>query len=143
VSAAADLYRAVVVEHGRHPRNVGDLPSATHVADGDNPLCGDALRVAVEVRGDRVAALRFSGESCAIATASASLMSERVTGATLAEAGRIADAVEALCATGVRLGPDVEAALGDLVAFGDVHRHPVRVGCATLAWRTLRAALRI
>ena len=143
MSAAADLYRTVVVEHGRHPRNVGALPTATHVAEGDNPLCGDALRIAVEVRGDRVAALRFTGESCAIATASASLMSERLAGATLAEAGRIADAMEALCATGVRLGPDVEAALGDLVAFADVHRHPVRVGCATLAWRTLRAALRI
>ena len=143
MSAAAELYRAVVVEHGRRPRNVGALASATHVAEGDNPLCGDALRVAVEVAGERLAAIRFTGESCAIATASASLMSERLTGATLAEAARVADAMQALCATGARLGPDVEAALGDLVAFADVHRHPVRVGCATLGWRTLRAALRI
>ena len=143
MSAARDLYRAVVVEHGRHPRNVGPLATATHVADGDNPLCGDALRVAVEVAGERLVAVRFTGESCAIATASASLMSERLTGTTLSEARRIADAMEALCATGVRLGAEREAALGDLVVFADVHRHPVRVGCATLAWRTLRAALRI
>lgn len=141
MSAASDLYRAVVVEHGRHPRNVGGLASATHAADGENPLCGDALHVAVEVAEERLLALRFSGESCAIATASASLMTERLAGATLLDARRVADAMEALCATGVRLGPEAEQALGDLVAFADVHRHPVRVACATLPWRTLRTAL--
>jgi nitrogen fixation NifU-like protein len=143
VSAVADLYRAVVVEHGRRPRNVGILATATHVADGDNPLCGDVVRVAVEVADDRLVAIRFSGESCAIATASASLMSERLTGLGLRDAAHVADAMAVLCATGVRLGPDLEAALGDLVAFADVHRHPVRVGCAMLPWRTLRVALRI
>ena len=141
MSAATDLYRAVVVEHGKHPRNVGQLAGATHVADGENPLCGDALQVAVQVADERLVTVRFAGESCAIATASASLMTERLAGATLLEARRIADAMEALCSTGVRLGPEAEDALGDLVAFADVHRHPVRVACATLPWRTLRAAL--
>jgi nitrogen fixation protein NifU and related proteins len=143
VSAATDLYRAVVVEHGQHPRNLGALATATHVANGDNPLCGDALEVAVALAGERLVELRFTGESCAIATASASLMTERLAGVTLHEARALADAMETLCATGVDLGPEVETALGDLVVFAGVHRHPVRVACATLAWRTLRAALGI
>jgi nitrogen fixation NifU-like protein len=137
MTAASDLYQRVVLDHGKHPRNVGRLSGATHAADGENPLCGDALHVEVVAAGDRLAALRFDGESCLLATASASLMTERLAGRTVADAARAIHAMEQLCAG--RAADDVE--LGDLRAFAAVHRHPVRVQCATLAWRTLRRAL--
>jgi nitrogen fixation NifU-like protein len=139
MTAATDLYQRVVLDHGKHPRNVGRLADATHAADGDNPLCGDALHVEVAAAGDRLTALRFEGESCLLATASASLMTERLTGRTIAEAARAIDAMEALCAG--RGGDDAD--LGELRAFATVHRHPVRVQCATLPWRTLRRALAV
>jgi nitrogen fixation NifU-like protein len=137
---AADLYRAIVLDHGKRPRNLGRLPRASHAADGDNPLCGDAIHVELALAGDVVAALRFDGECCVLATASASLMSERVTGATAEQARRWTAAMEAFCARGPQAVP-ADAALGDLGAFADVHRHPARVACALLPWRTLARAL--
>lgn len=143
MTAVDDLYRTLVLEHGRRPRHRGPVAGATHAAEGDNPLCGDALRVEVALADDRLGAVGFTGESCAIATASASLMSERLRGRTRADAGRLADAMESLCRTGLGGEPETERALGDLMAFAGVHRHPVRISCATLAWRVLRAALAI
>jgi nitrogen fixation NifU-like protein len=138
VSAVDDLYRAVVVEHGKRPRHRGPIADATHAAEGDNPLCGDAIRVEVAMRGETLHALGFTGESCAIATASASLMCERLAGEPAAAALRVADAMDQLCARGAADDPRT---LGDLLAFAEVHRHPVRVSCALLAWRVLRSAL--
>ncbi len=141
MTAVGDLYRAVVLAHGKHPRNVGHLADATHRADGDNPLCGDSIRVEVACRGGVVAAVRFTGESCVVATAAASVMSERLAGVTVEAAARLIAAIETLCATGSDAGFDAAAPIGELAAFADVHRHPVRVGCATLPWRTLARAL--
>ncbi|MCC6763917.1 MAG: SUF system NifU family Fe-S cluster assembly protein [Deltaproteobacteria bacterium] len=137
MSGPADLYRTVVLEHGKRPRNVGTLADATHAAEGDNPLCGDAVRVEVERRGDVLARLAFAGESCVLVTASASLMTEDLRGASVAEARRRAAAMEAFCAE----GRGDAAALGPLAAFADVHRHPARIACALLPWRTLVRAL--
>ncbi|MGH8243670.1 MAG: iron-sulfur cluster assembly scaffold protein, partial [Steroidobacteraceae bacterium] len=67
----ADLYRDVIVDHNRSPRNRGRLPAPTHHAEGDNPLCGDRLRLDVDVAGDLIRDLRFEGSGCAISTASA------------------------------------------------------------------------
>lgn len=141
MTAVADLYRAVVLEHGKRPRHRGPLANATHAAEGDNPLCGDALRVEVVLAGDRLAAVAFTGESCVVATASASLMSERLRGCTRDEVARLAAAMEMLCTTGDAGDADATRALGDLAAFAGVHRHPVRVSCALLGWRVLRQAL--
>jgi nitrogen fixation NifU-like protein len=141
MTAVADLYRAVILEHGKRPRNVGRLAHATLAADGDNPLCGDALHLEIELDGAVLVALRFDGESCVVATASASLMTERLTGATTAEARLLSADMATLCATGSCPGSDGEPGLGELRVFADVHRHPVRVSCATLPWRTLRTAL--
>lgn len=140
-AAAADLYRTIVLEHGKHPRNVGRLPAPTHAADGDNPLCGDAVRIEVARAGDVLVALRFAGESCVLATASASLMTERLRGATTPDARRLVEMMEAFCTRGGLAFAAHEEELGALRAFRDVHRHPVRVGCALLPWRTLRSAL--
>ena len=141
MTAAADLYRSVVLEHGKRPRNRGRLPAVTHAADGDNPLCGDAMRVEVTWRDARLAAIGFTGESCVLATASASLMTERLAGATKPEAARLIGVMRTLCAGGVDAVGEARMLLGELEVFADVHRHPVRVGCATLPWRTLERAL--
>ncbi len=141
MTVVADLYRTVVLEHGKRPRHRGPVPGATHAAEGDNPLCGDAIRVELVLADERLAAVGFTGESCAIATASASLMGESVRSLGTGEARRLADAMEALCRTGEPGDAAAAGRLGDLMAFADVHRHPVRVGCALLAWRVLRRAL--
>src|SRR5262252_6542510 len=84
------LYQTLVLEHGRHPKNRGPLPGATHAARGDNPLCGDRVDVSLVLDGDRIVDARFEGAGCAIALASASMMTEAVRGRSRAEA-------EALC----------------------------------------------
>ncbi len=141
MTAVADLYRAVVLEHGKRPRNVGRLAGATHTADGDNPLCGDALHVGVTLDADRVTAVRFEGESCLLATASASLMTEWLADRTVAEARRLIAQMERVCGQGEI--DQATPALVDLRPFADVHRHPVRVQCALLPWRTLQRALAV
>lgn len=138
MTAVDDLYRTVVLEHGKRPRHRGSVADATHAAEGDNPLCGDAIRVEAVVDGEAIRALGFTGESCAIATASASLMCERLAGESVGAARDLAHAMDGLCSAGVA---DDATRLGNLMAFADVHRHPVRVSCALLAWRVLRRAL--
>ncbi len=133
----ADLYRDVIVDHNRSPRNRGRLPAATHHADGDNPLCGDRLHLDVDVAGDLIRDLRFEGSGCAISTASASLMSEAVKGRTRAEAAMLFDAVHRMLT-----GEHEDASrLGKLAALAGVREFPARVKCASLAWHTLNAAL--
>lgn len=139
----ADLYREIIVEHGRHPRNHGRLEGDAVVSrEGYNPLCGDRLTLFVEVEGDRVARVAFVGEGCAISTASASLLTEAVAGHTVAEAEAMFQAFRHALIT-----PDddealVEAAdLGELSALMGVRAYPMRIKCATLAWHTLHEAL--
>ncbi len=141
MTAVADLYRAVVLEHGKRPRNVGRLDGATHAADGENPLCGDALHVAVALDGDRLKAVRFEGESCLLATAAASLMTEWLAGRTVGEARQLMAEMERVCAGGEV--HEASTTLADLRPFADVHRHLVRVQCALLPWRTLQRALAV
>ncbi len=148
MTAVDDLYRRVVLDHGKRPRHRGPVAGATHAAEGDNPLCGDALRVELVIDGDRVRAVGFTGESCAIATASASLMSERVRDCGQAEARRVAAAMEALCTAGAPDGAAAARALGDLMAFAacTATRCESRVRCSPGAscagrFRRLRAGI--
>jgi nitrogen fixation NifU-like protein len=133
----AQLYRDVIVDHNRSPRNRGRLPAATHHAEGDNPLCGDRLRLDVELAGDVIRDLRFEGSGCAISTASASLMSEAVKGRTRAEAAELFGAVHRML-TGE---PADAGRVGKLAALAGVRAFPARVKCASLCWHTLNAAL--
>ena len=133
----ADLYRDVIVDHNRSPRNRGELPAATHRADGDNPLCGDRLHLDVEIAGVVIRDLRFDGSGCAISTASASLMGEAVKGRTRAEVAALFAEVHRML-TGD--GHDA-ARLGKLAALAGVREFPARVKCASLCWHTLNAAL--
>jgi nitrogen fixation NifU-like protein len=135
---AEALYRDIVLDHYRHPRNRGALARCTHAADGVNPLCGDSLRVEVDCAADgRIARMGFSGEACAITTATASMLSELAV-------GRGASEIAALNAPFDRLlAGEIEAAesLGPMNALAELKRHPSRRKCAELPWATLRAAL--
>lgn len=133
-----DLYQDVILDHNRRPRNFGPLDPADGHAEGHNPLCGDCVTVFVKRDGDRIADVRFTGNGCAISTASASMMTEAVLGKTVAEALALLDQVQ-----GVVRGeaPADEEALGEIAALCGVKDFPMRVKCATLAWHTLRAAL--
>jgi len=133
-----DLYRDVILDHNRSPRNFGRLEPSDAAAVGHNPLCGDALSLTLRLDGDRLSAVRFNGHGCAISVASASLMSEAVTGKTRAEIDRLFHEVHALL-TEDAYQPAVP--LGKLMALGGVREFPARVKCASLCWHTLNAAL--
>jgi nitrogen fixation NifU-like protein len=133
-----ELYREVILDHNRSPRNFGRLDPADASAAGRNPLCGDVLDLTLRMDGERVADLRFEGQGCAISMASASLMSEAVKGRSREEIDRIYHEVHALLTGREREG---EHELGKLAALGGVAEFPARVKCASLCWHTLNAAL--
>lgn len=133
-----DLYRDVILDHNRQPRNFGVLDPADASVEGFNPLCGDRLTVRVKMAGDEIADIRFEGQGCAISTASASLMTEAVKGKSRADALALFDRVH-------RLLTDDDAPsdeLGKLAALSGVREFPARVKCASLCWHTLASALR-
>jgi len=134
----SDLYRQLILDHNRSPRNFGRLEPADAAATGHNPLCGDRLELTLRMDGDRLKQLRFEGQGCAISMASASLMSEAVTGLGRAEIERLQQQVHALL---TQPGYKSPQDLGKLQALAGVHEFPVRVKCAALCWRTLQAAL--
>ncbi len=133
-----DLYRDVILDHNKRPRNFGALDPADVRADGHNPLCGDRLTLTVRLDDGRIGDIRFEGKGCAISTASASLMTEAVKGLDLAAVGRLRDTVQhALTEHDYVVPPE----LGKLAALAGVREFPARVKCATLCWHTLDAAL--
>src|ERR1019366_4014727 len=137
-----DLYRDVILDHNRTPRNFGRLEPADAQAAGHNPLCGDKLNLTLRLEGDRVTDLRFEGQGCAISTASASLMTEAVKGRSRAEIARLFEQVHTLLtAQGAAAGTDPAPDLGKLMALAGVAEYPARVKCASLCWHTLNAAL--
>jgi nitrogen fixation NifU-like protein len=134
-----DLYRDVILDHNRRPRNFGDLEAADASVEGFNPLCGDRLTLRLRMNADKIADIRFEGQGCAISTASASLMTEAVKGKTRAEALRLFESVHRLL-TDDAAAPAEE--LGKLAALSGVREYPARVKCASLCWHTLASALR-
>lgn len=137
MTALRELYQQVIIDHGRHPRNSGELPQATHSKEGFNPLCGDKLTVYLQLENDVIVDAKFIGSGCAISVASASLMTENLRGKTLAEVEHTFKLFHDLT-----LGKtDGHEELGKLAVLGGVAEFPARVKCATLAWHTLKAAL--
>jgi len=134
-----DLYRDVILDHNRRPRNFGGLEPADAEVEGFNPLCGDRLTVRMRLDDDKISDIRFEGQGCAISTASASMMTEAVKGRTRAEALRLFDRVHQLL-TDDEAPPADE--LGKLAALSGVRAYPARVKCASLCWHTLASALR-
>jgi nitrogen fixation NifU-like protein len=132
------LYAEVILDHNRRPRNWGELPPPARKIEGFNPLCGDRLTLWLDVDGDVVRDVKFTGEGCAISKASASMMTQAVKGKTRAEAEELFERFHALV-TGTSATAD--PSLGSLRAFAGVARFPARVKCASLAWHAMHGAL--
>ena len=132
-----ELYREVILDHNRHPRNFGRLDPADALANGHNPLCGDKLTVTLNLQGDVISDLKFDGNGCAISVASASLMTEAVKGRDRSSVSAMFDKVHALLTQADAPSTD----LGKLAALSGVREVPARVKCASLCWHTLNAAL--
>ena len=150
-----DLYREIILDHYRNPRNRGELATPpAHRVEGFNPLCGDEIVVYVQVGDDgRIDDIKIGGQGCSISQSSASMMSSAVKGKTVEEARELTRAFKALMTIhesrldgGDGSGtdtptPDPEVKLGDLEALQGVVKFPVRIKCATLSWNTLGQGL--
>jgi len=135
-----DLYQAIILDHNKRPRHYGALADATHQAEGYNPLCGDKIEVFLKVTDDRIEAIQFEAASCAICKASASIMTEALTGQKLSDGESIHEAVSRILKMDTEI-PTLDAQ-GELAALAGVRKFPARVKCATLPWHTYQAALR-
>ncbi len=142
-----DLYREIVLDHYRSPRNRGELPvPPAHRAEGFNPLCGDEIVVYVQLEGDTIADIKIGGQGCSISQSSASMMSAAVKGKTVSEARALTRAFKSMMSIDTAEAddtaePEIEVKLGDLEALRGVARVPVRIKCATLSWNTLGQGL--
>ncbi|GAB4358330.1 MAG: SUF system NifU family Fe-S cluster assembly protein [Gammaproteobacteria bacterium] len=137
MSDLRDLYQEVIFDHNRNPRNSRRMEDANQQAEGNNPLCGDEIKVYLKLNGGRIEDVSFQAHGCAISTASASLMTEAVKGKSMEEAEALFDDFHRM-ATGES---DPSERLGKLAVLEGVREYPARVKCATLAWHTLHAAL--
>jgi nitrogen fixation NifU-like protein len=139
MSELQDLYQEVILDHNRRPRNFGELPQPARRAEGFNPLCGDRLTLFVDVDGDVIRDVRFVGSGCAISKASASLMTEALKGRTVADAQTLFDRFHQM----VTSAPDAPVPeVGKLAVLAGVREFPTRIKCASLAWHTMKAAMR-
>jgi nitrogen fixation NifU-like protein len=136
--ALLDLYQQVILDHGKAPRNFRRLEAPTARARGDNPMCGDRVELFLELDGERIGDASFMGRGCAVSIASASMLTEAVRGLDRMQAAEMASRVREMARSGDV--PDA-AGLEGLAALSGVHEFPSRVGCATLPWATLEAAL--
>jgi len=136
-----DLYRELILDHARSPRHFGKLASATHSAEGINPLCGDKLRIYFSIDpSGLINDAKFEGSGCAISVASASLLTDTVIGMHTGDAIRYFSALIArLSGKPDSAGSDID--LGKLKALEGVKEFPSRVKCATLAWHALNSAI--
>jgi nitrogen fixation NifU-like protein len=133
-----DLYQEVILDHNKRPRNFRTIEGASHHADGYNPLCGDKLSLTVQVDGDAITDVAFTGSGCAISKASASIMTDSLKGKSVAEARALFERFHRMVTT----PPDQPVEdMGKLSVLAGVREFPVRVKCASLAWHTLKAAL--
>ncbi len=146
-----DLYREIILDHYRNPRNRGELPvPPARRVEGFNPLCGDEIVVFLDVEDGRVTDVRIGGQGCSISQSSASMMSAAVKGKSVEEARQLIRAFKAMMSIheqrldgtdGEPVAPDPDVKLGDLEALQGVVKFPVRIKCATLSWNTLAQAL--
>jgi len=138
-----DLYRELILDHARNPRHFHKIDDATHTAEGINPLCGDKLRLYAKVDGDVITVASFEGSGCAISVASASLMTDLVTGLSVHRALECFDEVTArLTNPDQHVGHDIGVNLDKIRALDGVRDYPSRVKCATLAWHALNSAVK-
>lgn len=133
-----DLYKEVILDHYKSPRNKRELPGAELSCSKNNPLCGDEITVMAHLEDGRVAAVAFQGRGCSISQASASMMTEAITGKPRKDVERLVEDFRQMMEGGLE---PTEEELGDLVALKGVVKYPVRIKCAVLAWDVLQDAL--
>ena len=142
------LYQEIILDHGKHPRNLRVVEHASCKAQGNNPMCGDRITVTARVDAGVLADVAFEGKGCAISIASASMMSEALAGQSKDAARALYDAVHDLCTGKIdtdqakaRVTPALADSLDKLASLSGVRQFPVRVKCATLPWHALMSCL--
>ena len=133
-----ELYKEVILDHYRTPRNKGQLEPHDVALERNNPLCGDELELFLKFDGEKVGEIAFDGKGCSISLASASMMTEKVKGLSVKDAGEMAETIKRMMAGEEEGDPEI---LGDLVSLKGVVKYPVRIKCALLGWNTLLEAL--
>jgi len=140
MSELNELYQEVILDHNKNPRNFREIVDADKHADGNNPLCGDKIKVYAMVEGDTLTDVSFTGSGCAISKASASIMTQTLKGKTVADAEQLFDEFHKMVTGKLDIESD-EHKLGKLRIFAGVLEFPARVKCASLSWHTINAAL--
>jgi nitrogen fixation NifU-like protein len=138
VGSLDELYKEVILDHYRSPRNKGRLDPHDVSLERNNPLCGDEIELFVKFDGDTIEGVAFEGKGCSISQASASMMTEKIQGLSVKDATSLADSIKTMMA-GEAEGDQKQ--LGDLVSLKGVVKYPVRIKCALLGWNTLEEAL--
>lgn len=148
MSSLDDLYKEIILDHYRSPRNQGELAPPAHRCEGFNPLCGDEIIVYVSLIDEKIEDIKIGGQGCSISQASASMMTEVVKGKSITEAEEIIQAFKEMMDIyeSELSGKETESSssgidLGDLEALQGVVKYPVRIKCATLAWNTLTQSI--
>ncbi|SOC44234.1 Fe-S cluster assembly sulfur transfer protein SufU [Salinicoccus kekensis] len=133
------LYRSVIMDHYKNPRNKGVLEEGTMTVDMNNPTCGDAIRLTLDVQDDIVRDAKFDGEGCSISLSSASMMTEAIKGKSLEEALGMSEEFSKMM-----LGEDydIPEEYGDIEALSGVSQFPARIKCATLTWKALEKGVK-
>ena len=136
-----ELYQQVILDHNKKPHNFKKLEKPTHFAEGYNPLCGDHIRVYLNVDSEKkIREVTFEGSGCAISKASASMMTQSLQGKTIDEAKKLFEEFHQLDIG--KLNPQNQASsLGKLSIFSGIWQYPARVKCAILSWHTMKGAL--
>ncbi|MCY4369861.1 MAG: SUF system NifU family Fe-S cluster assembly protein [bacterium] len=145
--ALEELYREVILDHYRSPRNRRRLPEPDASADGSNPLCGDEVHIDVVIDGDMIVEIGVTGHGCSISQASGSMMGDAVQTKSIEQVQRITDLFKGMMGVDGATDPGLDperpgAVLGDLEALQGVRKFPVRIKCANLPWTTLEEALK-
>lgn len=135
-----DLYKEVILDHYRSPRNRGRMEEAEVHLHRDNPLCGDEIDLFVDIEDGKVTKVGFEGKGCSISQASISMMTEKLKGLSVEDAEGLANTFKQMMQGEDPADPD---SLGDLVALQGVQRYPVRIKCALLGWNTFLEGLKV
>jgi nitrogen fixation protein NifU and related proteins len=133
-----DLYQDLILDHFKHPRNFRLLSDVEALVDEENPTCGDHIRLTAKVEQGKIVDVAFDGKGCAISTASASMMSEKLIGMPVAEARKVISDFVGMIRGEKKMDADT---LGELAALEGVKQYPMRVKCATMSWHAIQAAL--
>lgn len=137
--AVDNLYKTVLLDHFHHPRNKGDLTGADVVCRGSNPRCGDEVEVGVYLREDCIDKVRFRGRGCSVCIASASMMTEAVSGKRTEQARQLCECMQSWFGQGT--GVELQTATEELQALSSVRQYPARRRCVLLPWEALSDAI--